>query len=1007
MSQVQRNLGADNTEKLRQYVLFEESRGNYQIENRFGYMGGYQFGAQAAQRLGLIKPGIETDYKKLGSTPAARAVAHKALLDNTNNWTIPGGKTTFLADKALQDRAFLNLADRNYNTLTKAGLITAQTPPEKVAGYLAASHLIGAGAVIKNPNMDTPDANGTKGISYYQGAAGVISGKTEIPPTRLPESERSRSASAGKPPSENAPSKQPFTGQGVNLNESELNAEIEVSTFSKNKQQFISLPQDNQLSRFSSFNTIFTLSNLSTRECNFPETSYKQGNLGKIIAKSGGAGDSTPVLATGSQYDFFINDLEYELLMTHNRQTKGTNATLFTFTVLEPYSMGLFLQALSIVATENEHPNYLASPFLLTMEFVGYLENGFSVKLPDQTRHLPIRITNVQMNVTSSGAKYTVNALAWNEQAYFDEVSRFKTDIGIAGSTVLELLQTGSQSLQTVLNKRLQELAGKEAAAKASDEIVIIFPKEIIEEEITQDNSDAPEDDTAATEDQLGKLIRNLVDGKLTLTRGQGNIRTQEKTTVNEIGASSMDFDMTKAGESAPVKDNDAQANPDKGINRSKVKYDPKSRLYLFEQGSSIVNAISSVVTMSKYCKDAVDPNNPKIDEKGMIPWFRIESEVYIQPSKPGNTASNRHPLLLVYKVVPYLVHSNKLIASNTENKGLEKLEFEVAKIYDYIYTGKNTEVLRFDLDFKTAIFTPSTADQSKASFLAAYSRQLAVGDSSSAQTTANLSGNDKEELSGGTVPGQSLEQNPEHGGSTAVDYRTLIAQNFNRALYDGQVDLVNAEMEIMGDPYYIADSGLGNFSNSGSGSFNMTDNYAMDYQSGEVHIRVNFRTPVDYGSNGIMDFGPTKIVESFSGLYKVNSVVNRISKGAFTQTLKMLRVPNQYPQVTEFLTLEGSEQTKQLREQEEVFNDRQAERDAEDLRVESSDTVLRGGRGTDYGTDNDKPDSATVNPQERPRVGRGKRNTNNSSAQRPQTSAVTPGIQDAAPEEQFTIYAP
>lgn len=958
MSAVQRNLGAANTDKLRSYILQRESSGNYQQPgNQFGFIGGYQFGAAALEDVGYLKRGAS----KLGNR----------ALDDPRNWNIPGGKQAFLSNPNLQDQAFLRLADRNYNTLTRAGVINANTPPEKVAGYLASSHLVGAGGVIKDPTLNVADGNGTKAKSYYQGAAGAITGKSEAPPQRDARTGRGTT----RAPDEKEPSKEPFTGQGVDLGASNLESDIEVSTFSRSKQQFIPLPQTNQLSRFSSFNTIFTLSNLSVQQCNYPETSYKQGNLGKIVAKSGGAGNTTPVLAVGQQFDFFIDDFEYELLMTHNRQTKGTNATTFTFTVLEPYSMGLFLQTLALVSTENQHPNYLASPFLLTMEFVGYLENGFAVKLEDQTRHLPIRITNVQMNVTASGAKYTVNALAWNEQAFFDEFNKFKTDVGISGSTVLELLQTGEQSLQTVMNKRLQELAGKEAAAKAPDEVVIIFPKEIIEaEEETQEDSGEPEDDSAATEDPVEPSSSRTVDGKLTLTRGQDNIRTQDKTTVNEIGLSTMDFDMTKAGESAPIKDDEAQDDPNKGVKRSKVTYDPKSRLYVFEQGSSIVNAISSVVTMSKYCKDAVDPKNPKIDGNGMIPWFRIESEVYIQPSKAGNVASNRHPLLLVFKVVPYLVHSSKLIASNTKNKGLANLETEVAKVYDYIYTGKNTEVLRFDLDFKTAIFTPSTADQNKSNFLAAYSRQLAVGDSSSAQTTNNLSGDEREDLSGGLVPGQYLEQNPDEGGSTAVDYRTLIAQNFNKALYDGQVDLVNAEMEVMGDPYYIADSGLGNFSNSGSGSFNMTDNYAMDYQSGEVHIRVNFRTPVDYGSNGIMRFAPTEIVEEFSGLYRVNTVITRINNGKFTQTLRMLRIQNQYPEVTEFLTLEGSEQTRLLREQEEGFNQ----------------------------PEDDKPEPAKVDPRADPRRGRGY-----GRVQQSQTSTATPGVVDAEPEQQITIYGP
>jgi hypothetical protein len=992
MSVVQRNLGAANTEKLRGYVLQRESSGNYQQPgNQFGFIGGYQFGAAALEDVGLLKQGAS----KLGNR----------ALDDPNNWTIAGGKQAFLSNKTLQDQSFLRLADRNYNTLTRAGVINANTPPEKVAGYLASSHLVGAGGVIKDPTLNVADGNGTKAKSYYQGAAGAISGKTEVPPQGDPRAGRG----TNRAPEEKEPSKEPFTGKGVDLAATSLPGEISVSTFTPS-QQFVPLPQPNPLNRFSSFNVIFTLSSLSVQQCNFPETSYKQGNLGKIVARSGGGGDATPILATGRQYDFFIDDFEFELLMTHNRQTKGTNATTFSFTVMEPYSMGLFFQALNVAATENLHPNYLSSPFLLTMEFVGYLENGFAVKLEDHTRHLPIRLTNVQMNVNGGGAKYSVSALAWNEQAYFDEFNQFKTDIAIAGSTVLELLQTGEQGLQTVLNKRLQEIAKRENKPKASDEVVIIFPKEILEREQQEDSGDngqsdtgaqdPPENNASATEDPNKPSNINKVDGKLTLTRGQGNIRTQNADSVNAIGAASMDFDMTKAGASASVKDDAAQSDPDKGVKRNRVVFDPKSRQFIFQQGTSIVNAISSVVTMSKYCKDAVDPKNPKVDEKGMVPWFRIESEVYIQPPKEGNNAANRYPLLLVYKVVPYMVHQNKLAAANTGNKGQDILESEVAKVYDYIYTGKNTEVLRFDLEFKTAVFSPSTADQGKTNFLAAYSRQFGIDDSSTAQTTVNHTGNEREPLSGAQVQGQYLEQNPDKEGSDAVDYRTLIAQAFNKALYDGQVDLINAEMEIMGDPYFIADSGIGNFSNSGSGSFNMTTNYSMDYQSGEVHVLINFRTPVDYGANGIMDFGPTEVVEAYSGLYKVNTVTTKVSKNKFTQMLRMLRVQNQETVLTEFGTIEGSEQTRLLREQEAGFDDEPTSTPA--VENQSAAETRRLERQADAAAESDKPVPATVNPQETPKRGRRTRYRNTK-----QTVSPVPAVTDAAPEEQIIIYGP
>jgi len=103
--------------------------------------------------------------------------------------------------------------------------------------------------------------------------------------------------------------------------------------------------------------------------------------------------------------------------------------------------------------------------------------------------------------------------------------------------------------------------------------------------------------------------------------------------------------------------------------------------------------------------------------------------------------------------------------------------------------------------------------------------------------------------------------------------------------------------MEIWGDPYYIADSGMGNYNASEApGIINMDENGAMDYQSSEVDIVINFRTPLDYQDNGMMFFPElgTKPVGAFSGLYQVTEVRNKFSQGKFTQELKTIRRRNQ-----------------------------------------------------------------------------------------------------------------
>jgi hypothetical protein len=106
---------------------------------------------------------------------------------------------------------------------------------------------------------------------------------------------------------------------------------------------------------------------------------------------------------------------------------------------------------------------------------------------------------------------------------------------------------------------------------------------------------------------------------------------------------------------------------------------------------------------------------------------------------------------------------------------------------------------------------------------------------------------------------------------------------------------MLTIEMEIMGDPYFIADSGMGNFSDQPA-SFNLTKNGAMNYQSGEVDIIINFKTPVDYNSKGVLDFSEGVTASGFSGLYNVQEVSNSFRGGKFVQVLKAIRRPVQEP---------------------------------------------------------------------------------------------------------------
>ena len=100
-----------------------------------------------------------------------------------------------------------------------------------------------------------------------------------------------------------------------------------------------------------------------------------------------------------------------------------------------------------------------------------------------------------------------------------------------------------------------------------------------------------------------------------------------------------------------------------------------------------------------------------------------------------------------------------------------------------------------------------------------------------------------------------------------------------------------------MGDPWYLSDSGIGNYqARSGVMMFD-DEKKQMDYVRQQVFIYLNFRTPFDYDpveQGGLLTSKGGMIVKPFSGLYRITEVNSEFNTGQFTQELVMIRAPNQ-----------------------------------------------------------------------------------------------------------------
>ena len=214
--------------------------------------------------------------------------------------------------------------------------------------------------------------------------------------------------------------------------------------------------QPNILEGFASYNYIFTLGCLTDFELNFPDLTYRYRDPLITILKSGG-GDlkgSRTVYERNGKTEYFIDDVEIETIVAGNPGTRSTNATSIKFQITEPYSMGLFLQALQIAALSAGHKNYIEAPYVLSVEFKGYDQAGRRYTARQGRRIFPLKFVNVEFEVTEGGSMYAVQAIPFHEEALKDQMQTTRTDITFHGRTVSEMLQWGFQSLTNNMNEK-------------------------------------------------------------------------------------------------------------------------------------------------------------------------------------------------------------------------------------------------------------------------------------------------------------------------------------------------------------------------------------------------------------------------------------------------------------------------------------------------------------------------------------------------------------------------
>ena len=658
--------------------------------------------------------------------------------------------------------------------------------------------------------------------------------------------------------------------------------EIVVTALKNSEVDFKTLAAEtNVLHYFRSYTYNFTISCLEAEAFQQELTPEQMATAASkfIIAKTGGKGRSGVDLAnvnsavdaanineidqfnktSPGRFDFYFGDVDIGTLMNPTERTGYTQATTINFTILEPYSLGGFLEALMATALAAGHPNFIAAPYCLKLEFQGYPDNSASTEfVPDSvnpgavaTRYFPFRFADIKTTTDDQGTKYTCKALPINEFGLGDP-NKLNATITVSGGAE-NTVGSALTDMMTKINdavKKLSELTTKKDASagnNAYDTYVVEIDPDIAKQSL----ADLQKDETQTD-------MKNPVERNGSLDNRQANAAGNTKKWNKEFAVS-------------------------------------------FSNTSNIHDCISAIVRDSAWVKDILDNFNNRVDASGHIDYFLVSIKSEPKP-KLWDPIRNKPCYTYTFQVHTYRIHASKIpIIESAQTFDVGLLDPYIRRTYNHLYTGKNKDIKKLEFNYDALYYQTMAVYLGNAETLNRGQGTGVVGQ----QKTEDIVQTDTPQKiakgAGDTPAPRGINHNLSDQQGAGEPTRPFQANNpstvFARTLYEavlGNIRSKMLEMDILGDPYYLVQNGIGNMQVTEDPLYlgMSQEDGSASQKDGDIYVKVNVNSAYDINKDtGLWEmYGAS----NFSGVYQVRQVQSKFSNGEFSQHLKMMKLPNQ-----------------------------------------------------------------------------------------------------------------
>jgi hypothetical protein len=632
----------------------------------------------------------------------------------------------------------------------------------------------------------------------------------------------------------------------------------------------------NPLSQFASYSYAWSLWWLDVGDYNNlvgnitdvgPGLSTPLGPNSYVVAEDSGL-YPTRRLPTQLGLNYQIQRVEFDTAVGLNSSSKSSNMITGSMTILEPYGVTWVDSLVAASYKNNQYQNWMTQPFMLQLDFTGYDDSGAPLA-PSLTalyrKRFPIKFTKIGINVGTKGAEYAVSFYPSGHETLYPELSSTPKDFTVTAGTVKDFFDPKSPTSFTgQLNKFYQDQVTHSERQYASvysfDFDPLISASKIVYDKQLSLNSSNP--NTTGGIDLTKSSF--TIPAKTQITEIINRVLIQSEYLQSQLGVNLQGLTQDQINQNAQVK-----------ANLVKTFQTFKTTARTQYSGADASGAVQQGVFDNIKNKYAQSYN------------YAVRKYTVYDPIHPAT---------------PFLTDSR----SNT------------LKNYNYIYTGKNTDIIDFKLNFDTTWYVP----------IATHTRAVAetnVSGSTLVNTTlANAPAIilSPQLLAASAIPqfGQLTNLTPMRVTSTVnnpnnnIGFGTInnpgsqVAADVLNTVYSRPTgDMVTLDLTILGDPTLVKqDDWLYTPSPLNGSLYNdISVNQAafakkyghLRMDVGQLIAKVTVNTPLDidtdWTNTGLVFPNPGVYPSLFSGQYKILTIKNTFENGKFIQVLRMVRVMN------------------------------------------------------------------------------------------------------------------